>query len=36
MAKKTFDMMVWYTQDEFGKAWTTIEADTGKLKAVQL
>ena len=28
MAKKTFDMMVWYTENEFGKAWTTIEADT--------
>ena len=26
MAK--FDMMVWYTEDEYGKAWTTIEADS--------
>lgn len=26
MAK--FDMMVWYTEDEYGKAWTTIEAET--------
>ncbi len=24
MAK--FDMMVWYSEDEYGKAWTTIEA----------
>ena len=28
MAK--FDMMVWYTEEEYGKAWTTIEADTEK------
>ncbi len=26
MAK--FDLMVWYTEDEYGKAWTTIEAET--------
>ena len=26
MAK--FDMMVWYSKDEYGKAWTTIEADS--------
>jgi hypothetical protein len=26
MAK--FDMMVWYNEDEYGKAWTTIEADS--------
>jgi hypothetical protein len=26
MAK--FDMMVWYNTDEYGKAWTTIEAET--------
>ena len=26
MAK--FDMMVWYSEDEYGKAWTTIEADS--------
>tara|TARA_R110002012_G_scaffold122367_2_gene272386 strand:+ start:2260 stop:2496 length:237 start_codon:yes stop_codon:yes gene_type:complete len=26
MAK--FDMMVWYTEEEYGKAWTTIEADS--------
>ncbi len=26
MAK--FDMMVWYTEDEYGKAWTSIEADS--------
>lgn len=24
----TFDMMVWYTEDEYGKAWTSIEADS--------
>jgi len=24
----TFDMMVWYTEDEYGKAWTTVEAET--------
>lgn len=24
--KKVFDMMVWYSEDEYGKAWTTIEA----------
>ena len=28
MAKKKFDMMVWYNEDEYGKAWTTIEADS--------
>ncbi len=28
MAKKAFDLMVWYTEEEYGKAWTTIEADT--------
>ncbi len=26
MAK--FDLMVWYTEEEYGKAWTTIEAET--------
>ena len=26
MAK--FDLMVWYTENEYGKAWTTIEAET--------
>ena len=26
--KKVFDMMVWYSEDEYGKAWTTIEADS--------
>jgi hypothetical protein len=24
--KKVFDMMVWYNAEEYGKAWTTIEA----------
>lgn len=28
MTKKKFDMMVWYSEDEYGKAWTTIEADS--------
>ena len=28
MAKKTFDMMVWYNEDAYGKAWTTVEAET--------
>ncbi len=26
MAK--FDIMVWYTEEEYGKAWTTVEAET--------
>ena len=26
MAK--FDLMVWYSEEEYGKAWTTIEADS--------
>lgn len=28
MAKKAFDMMVWYDEDVYGKAWTKVEAET--------
>jgi hypothetical protein len=25
---KKFDMMIWYCEEQFGKAWTTVEAET--------